>query len=246
MKTLSLFKRSMHHDNFNEDFLFEHQLTEDLIVCGVMDGCSSAKESHFSSNLYSKSLHKSCRMLPQMKEIIEGFDLEKIELDAIGDFILKQLFNDLKKTQKILFLAIEELLSTIVLLVYNNKKKTAFIAVSGDGLFYINKELTEIDQQNVPNFLGYHLKENFDSVARTEIQSWSFENVSDVSISTDGIDKFRNNKKDSNELSVIHASFFMELPQVNKDNGFEKQYDDFISKGFIPHDDISLIRILNL
>lgn len=245
MRILSLFKRSIHHDNFNEDFLFKHQLTEDLMVCTVMDGCSSAKDSHFSSALYNKSLHKSCRMLPHMKEIMEDFDLGKIELDAIGDFILKQLFDDLKKTQRMFFLAMEELLSTIVLLVYNNKNKTAFIAVSGDGIFYINKELTEIDQNNVPNFLGYHLKENFDSVAKTEIQSWHFENVIDVSISTDGIDKFRKNIKDSKELSVTHESFFMKLPQSNKDIDFEKQYDDFVSKGFIPHDDISLIRILN-
>ena len=96
MKVLSIHKRSIHHPHFSEDFFYSYQLTDDILVCAVMDGCSSAKDSHFTSVLFSKSIHKACRMLPQMKEIIENFDLSTMALNEIADFILKQLFDDLK------------------------------------------------------------------------------------------------------------------------------------------------------
>ena len=191
MKMSTLLKRGIHHNNFNEDFLYTHSLSKDLIVCAVMDGCSSAKDSQFSSSLYAKSLHKSSRMLPQMKEIMEEFDLDKMTLDAIAEFFLKQLFEDLKRVKKLFFLEREELLSTLVFMVIHKNKKTACIKMSGDGIFAVHKKVTEIDQNNIPNFLGYHLDSSFEEVKDTEIQTWSFEQVSDISISTDGIDKFR-------------------------------------------------------
>ena len=137
MKISKLLQRGIHHKNFNEDFLYTHAISNDIMVCAVMDGCSSAKDSQFTASLFAKSLHKSGRMLPQMKEIIEDFDLKTMELEAIADFFMKQLFEDLKRAKKLFFLEREELLSTIVLLVIDRKKKTACIKMSGDGIFAV-------------------------------------------------------------------------------------------------------------
>lgn len=244
MKISSLLHQGIHHKNFNEDFLYTGSLTKDIMVCAVMDGCSSAKDSQFTSALYAKSLHKSSRMLPQMKAIMEDFDLKTMALEAIAEFFFKQLFEDLKRAKKLFFLEREELLSTIVLLVIDKKKRNACIKMSGDGLFAVNNEITEIDQNNIPNFLGYHLGASFENVKDTEIQTWSFKEVRDISISTDGIDKLRKGTKNKN-LGVDPRDIFL----LGKSDKFEdcflqNEYQELLKKGFIPHDDIGMIRLI--
>lgn len=245
MKIFSLIKRSTNHPNFTEDFLFSFKLTDEISVYAVMDGCSSAKDSHFASALYSKSFEKSCKMLPQMKEIIEDFDIEGMEPEAIAEFVLNQLYDDLRKLKRLLFLKTEELLSTLVLLVYNSKTNIASIHVSGDGLFAINGEVTEIDQFNVPNFLAYHLNKKFEIILENEIQKWNFNEVSDVTISTDGIDKFRKNIKSESEVKKLREHFLAAKPKKSKEDYLESQYKYFTKKGFVPYDDIGIIRIVN-
>lgn len=243
MKISNLLIRGIHHKNFNEDFVYTHSLSNDIMVCAVMDGCSSAIDSQFVSSLYAKSLHKSSRMLPQMKEIMEEFDLENMDVNAIADFFIKQLFEDLKRGKKLFFLAREELLSTIVLLVVNKKEKTACIKMSGDGIFAVNDEITEIDQNNIPNFLGYHLNNNFESIKDTEIETWSFEKVNDISISTDGLDKFRPSSLTKKKID-LRAQFLIGNSAAFDDSFLLNQYEVFTKKGFVPHDDIGIIRLI--
>ncbi|GGZ85717.1 protein phosphatase 2C domain-containing protein [Algibacter mikhailovii] len=245
MKILSIHKRSSHHPHFSEDFFYSFQLTDDIFVCAVMDGCSSAKDSQFTSVLYSKSIHKSCRMLPQMKAIIEDFDLSTMALEDVADFILNQLFDDLKKTKKLFFLTTEELLSTVNLLIYNTKDLNACIKMSGDGLFAINGEITNIDQNNTPNFLGYHLSEKFDVIKDDVIQTWNFKNVNDVSISTDGIDKLIKATKSHEELTKLRHLFLVQPPTENGNLFLEDQFEALHKNGYILHDDLSIIRIVN-
>jgi len=244
MKISSLLQRGIHHKNFNEDFLYTRPLTKDIMVCAVMDGCSSAKDSQFAAALYAKSLHKSSRMLPQMKAIMEDFDLKTMALEAIAEFFFKQLFEDLRRAKKLFFLEREELLSTIVLLVIDKKKRTACIKMSGDGIFAVNDEITEVDQNNIPNFLGYHLGASFEDVKDTEIQTWSFKEVRDISISTDGIDKLRKGTKHKSAEVDPREVFLMGKPDRFEDSFLQNKYQDFLKKGFIPHDDIGMIRLL--
>ena len=245
MKIVTLLKRGTYHQNFNEDFLFHHALSDDISICAVVDGCSSAKDSHFTSSLYAKSLHKTARMLPRMKEIVEDLDLEIMSLEDIADFFMKQLFEDLKRTKKLFFLQTEELLSTIVLLIYNNKSRSALIKMNGDGLFSVNKRITEIDQNNTPNFLGYHLDSRFETVNADAIQTWSFESVTDVSISTDGIDKLLNKSKTEPPGFNVRERFLIDKPENLPENHMESLFDSFVKKGFVPHDDIGIIRLIN-
>ena len=240
MKISTLLQRGIHHRNFNEDLIYTHSISNDIMVCAVMDGCSSAKDSHFTSSLFAKSLHKSARMLPQMKEIIEDFDLKTMALEAIADFFMKQLFEDLKRAKKLFFLGREELLSTIVLLVIDKKKRTACIKMSGDGIFAVNDEITEIDQNNIPNFLGYHLSSDYEDVRDVEIQTWNFEAVTDISISTDGIDKLRSGSKNKNP----RKQFLLGKSEIFEESFLQNQYEVLRKKGFVPYDDIGIIRLV--
>lgn len=244
MKISTLLVRGIHHKNFNEDFLYTHSLSKDIMICAVMDGCSSATDSQFTSSLYAKSLHKSSRMLPQMKEIIEEFDLDQMEVESIAGFYLKQLFEDLKRTKKLFFLRREELLSTIVLMVMDKKKRRACIKMSGDGIFAVNDQLTEIDQNNMPNFLGYHLNSSFEEIQDTEIQTWSFERVKDISISTDGIDKLKSGDKNKEKDEKPRNHLLLGDSDKSDRASLQNQYEDLRKKGFIPYDDIAIIRML--
>ena len=238
MEILSLLKRSIYHANFNEDFLFQHQLNPNILVFAVMDGCSSGRDSHFVSGMYAKSIYKTCRVLPQMKEILDDFDLETMAPNEIGEYILSQLFQDLKKAKKLFFLQLEEVLATLNLLVLDTKNKTASIHMSGDGIFAVNGKITEIDQNNVPNFLGYHLADSFENVLENDIQSWCFDKVEDIAIATDGLLKLTHKTSKINPLEL----FLNEKSTKNNKRYFEESYADLIDKKFIAGDDIAIIR----
>lgn len=238
MEILSLLKRSIYHANFNEDFLFQHQLNQNIYVFAVMDGCSTGKDSHFVSGVYAKSFYKTCRVLPQMKEILDDFDI--MAPNEIGEYILSQLFQDLKKAKKLFFLQLEEVLATLNLLVLDTKNKTASIHISGDGIFAVNGKITEIDQNNVPNFLGYHLADSFENVLENDIQSWYFDEVEDIAIATDGLLKLTHKTSKIDPLKL----FLNQKPTQKNHLFFESNYADLIDKKFIAGDDIAIIRCL--
>ena len=79
MKIYTHLSSGKYHPVYGEDFLYYQLLRKKFLVGAVMDGCSSGKESYFASSLYGKSLRKSCRMLPNMNEIMPGFELESME-----------------------------------------------------------------------------------------------------------------------------------------------------------------------
>lgn len=244
MKIYTHISKGLHHPVFGEDFIYHHTLDDNILVCAVMDGCSSGQDSHFVSALYGKSIHKSCRMIPHMSEIQEDFDINTMSLEEIGSFILNQLFEDIKKTKKLFFLEMEEILSTLVLMVCDSKKKTAWINVSGDGLFVVNGEVTDIDQNNMPDFMGYHLEESFELCYQSSTKGWFFSDIHDVSISTDGISKFY--KKPATQVKDIDPLDFLliQKPKESSDNFLNHQYNNLIKEGFIPADDIGIIRVI--
>ena len=105
MKIYSHISSGKYHPVHGEDHLFYEQLTDDIVVAAVMDGCSSGTESHFASASYVKSLRKACKMLPNMKEIFPEMSLERMTEEDIGVYLLKQLFEDMKKLKRMYFLA---------------------------------------------------------------------------------------------------------------------------------------------
>ena len=171
------------HTNHNEDAIADYKIGDDLIMLAVMDGCSMGTESHFASTLISKILRKTA------KEISFKAFIEKNEKspDEYLKAILKQLFSELKEIKNRLLLEKEELLSTLILCVLNRKNKEAEIIAIGDGLICCNGQYTEYEQDNKPDYLGYHLDKDFEEWFQTQEQKLSLTHINDLSISTDGI-----------------------------------------------------------
>ncbi|MGV2481621.1 UNVERIFIED_CONTAM: stage II sporulation protein E (SpoIIE), partial [Salmonella enterica subsp. enterica serovar Weltevreden] len=73
------------------------------------------------------------------------------------------LFGELKQLKHQLMLEPEELLTTLIMLLYDQKSNRGIVLTIGDGMVSINGQLTEYDQENKPDYIGFHLSEDFDS-----------------------------------------------------------------------------------
>lgn len=244
MKTYTHLSAGKYHPISGEDFLYQHFLGENFIVGAVMDGCSSGKDSYFASTLYGKSLHKSCRALPNMKEIKPDFDLEKLDKESIGSFILAQLFEDIKKIRRTLFLDVEEILSTLILMVFDVRNNSAWINISGDGLVVYNGTVKEIDQNNMPDYLSYHLDIRFEDWIKNHTQTMELDEVRDISISTDGIMKLK--PADNNCVKIDPVEYLLiQHPDDKPENYLNALHRNLLSNlNYISYDDMGIIRLI--
>ncbi len=231
-----------HHTNYCEDYVLTTSLGEDQILCAVMDGCTMATESYFASTLIGKILRKIVKEI-SYKSFLEK---EEVVIEVLLKKIVEQLFNELKHLKNILFLEKEELLSTLLIGVVDIKKQRGEFLAIGDGMFCIDGKITEFEQDNKPDYFGYHLGEDFEEWYASQNQKISAQQIQDLSICTDGIftfQKFDNQKYPSSE-NVI--DFLLK----DKD-GFENQnmlkkkvFEIERNWGLKPTDDLGIIRII--
>ncbi len=232
------------HTNHNEDFLVSEEIGDDKMLIAVMDGCSMGKESHFSSILIGKILRKISKGI-DYKEFINK---SNITLTEYLKTITQELFSILKELKNLLLLEKEELLSTLILGVVSTKDKKAEILTIGDGLICCNGNYTEYEQDNKPDYLGYHLNEKFEDWFEAQKQRLSCNNIDDLSISTDGIFTFKAfDNKSYKPISESEIIDFLLLSTEGVDS--EKMLHKKLLKiekewGLKPTDDLSIIRIL--
>jgi len=246
MNIYQLNKTGKLHDTHTEDYVMVEKISSEWIIAAVFDGCSSGQESFFASALYGKILRKSCKMLPLLERRKSEFSLNKVDAPFIGKFLLNQVFDDLKKTHRLLDTELTEILSTIILLVYNRISKSAWINISGDGLIVHGKNVEEIDQRNIPDYIAYHLDISFDHWIDQFSKTYTFENQSDISISTDGISKFYSlTEKRQRSVDPVH---FLLIDKALKDSDDMLERKHKILKeehGLLPYDDLGMVRIIN-
>jgi hypothetical protein len=244
MKIYSALQIGEYHQNHCEDYLFIGNIGEDKILCAVMDGCTMATDSYFISTLVGKLLRK----ISQGKSYGELYQpsSSQINIDSYLKSIVKELFSELNITKNQLLLEKKELLTTLILLLVDKKKNQGIVLVIGDGLVSINGTLTEFDHDNTPDYLGFHLQEDFESWYNSQKQKIIFENIQDVSIATDGIFSFTPvTKKDSAE--TIDPIDFLITDKTNMENEdvmsfkLKKLQYEF---GLKPTDDLALVRIV--
>ena len=239
-----LIKRGFFHENYCEDYLFSALVSDEIIISAVMDGCSMGIESYFASTLIGKLLKKIS------KEIGYLLYLNQLpnDIDILSKYIFKQLFNQLKNIQGQLFLDKYELLSTLVFKIINVKERTAKAIVIGDGLVVCNGITYDFDQNNQPDYLGYHLEKDFENWFETIEQELFLENIFDISISTDGIYTF----KPFNQLaeSCYSENYFIERllieqPMDLEKGAFQRQLLEIEEEEYLkPSDDLAFIRLI--
>lgn len=245
MNIYSMICAGKYHPVNGEDFLFQHHLDDSWFVAAVMDGCSAGKESHFASILYAKSISKSCGNLIDRKENMNASEWKVMKNTDIKEQILRQLFEDLNKIKSTLNLQVEEILCTLSLLVLNTNDRTASITLSGDGIFACNGKIDEIDQENTPDYLGYHLDKSFDNFIQNHTISMTFDHIHNIAIATDGLGKLRKNPMDHSHQLDPMDFFLNEVPPSDQPTYFQKQLNKIIETNeYIPYDDISMIRVI--
>ncbi|OED45205.1 hypothetical protein AB832_01490 [Flavobacteriaceae bacterium (ex Bugula neritina AB1)] len=154
-------------------------------------------ESVFASILYGKILRNFCK-LKFYEEFVSG---NSTNIKSKLKEVIKHLITETKLIKNQLGLEINELLSTLIIGIIDTKNtKAEFIAI-GDGLICIDGELIEYEQNDKPDYLGYHLAENFENWYESQKQKLSVSTFNDLSICTDGIFTFKNFENKSKQKS---------------------------------------------
>lgn len=243
MKIRTALQIGDYHTNHCEDYLFTGKVGSDKILCAVMDGCTTAIDSYFAATLVGKLLRKIA--LEKGYEQLYNTEASS-DIDDTLKAILRELFKELVVIKNQLMLERDELLTTLIILLADTKVNAGIVLVVGDGLVNINGKVTEFDQDNKPDYLGFHLTEDFDNWYGNQTQKLFFNDIQDISIATDGIFSFEPIKKVEDE-TVINALNFLVLDTSGtyreemlslKLKTLEHQY------GLKPTDDLALIRIM--
>ena len=246
MKIFWLNKTGDFHDTHTEDHIHVQKIGNTWVIGAVMDGCSSGKETYFASTLYGKIIRKSCNMMSQVNSIKPEYNLDKLDGPSIGKFLLNKIFDDLGKVHKLLATDLLEMLSTLILLVYHPGSKSVWINISGDGFIVHDKQVLEIDQNNVPDYMAYHLDIPFNQWLESYSRSYTFSNQTDFAISTDGISKFFSpTGRRQKAIDPVHY-FLIDDTLKDTDNLLEEKFRILKEEyGLIPYDDLGMIRIIN-
>ena len=163
----------------------------------------------------------------------------------------------ISEVKSVLHLEIVELLSTFILCTINKNTRECMIIAFGDGFFYVDgteviikntKFISKENGENMPDYLVYDLDKidlygDFDSWIQSKSEVHKFENVTNVSIASDGICTFKKFKQCSEEVNPIDF-FVKDEGLMETKNMLERKYNIMQNKYcMINTDDISLIRI---
>ncbi|MDR6488327.1 hypothetical protein J2799_002845 [Chryseobacterium vietnamense] len=232
-----------YHINHCEDDLLIKKINSDKILCAIMDGCSTAMDSHFASTLIGKILRKII-VENGYKALYEKSCHHSLEEELKE--IIKSLFNELKFVKNYLMLDEKELLATLILLVYDHAKDEGIVLTIGDGVVCINGNITEFDRDNRPDYLAYHLYNDFEEWYSRQSHILFFDHLNDVSIATDGILSFSKIKKTNSEDMINFADYLMiDRQNSNTEDMLNKKLKQLEHQyGVKPTDDLAMIRII--
>ncbi|WP_299605589.1 protein phosphatase 2C domain-containing protein [uncultured Aquimarina sp.] len=243
MKIYSTLNIGDFHTNYCEDFLIVENVSTNRFIVAVMDGCTMGKESVFASMLIGKILRNIAK-----EEFYKDFlNNNTKELQLCLQEILKKLFLQLKTIKNNLGLETEELLSTLIIGVIDQHTSNAEFLSVGDGLIHYDDISVEYEQNDKPDYLGYHLGEDFDTWYQSQEQRLSITDFRDLSISTDGIYSFKNfkNPNQQKKEEEIIAFLLRDKQGKNYDNFLEKKIRDLeLEYNQVLTDDIAIIRII--
>ncbi len=208
-----------------------------------MDGCSTAMESQFASALTGKILRKIA--LGKSYEEMYRKDRQDTLEEELQE-IMKQLFNEIIAVKNTLFLDEKELLTTLLILLYDHKENKGIVFCIGDGLVCINGKITEFENGNKPDYFAYHLKEDFENWYQNQTQIIIFDDLQDISIATDGISTFSKMRKADAEENIHPVEYIcIDKEYYNSEEMlFRKLKKLEHHYGMKPTDDLAVIRII--
>jgi hypothetical protein len=229
-----------HHTNHCEDYLITAEIGKEKILCAVMDGCSMGTDSYFAATLTGKLLRKIANEY-SYKEFISK---KPNDLQQTLEGIVRQLFLELRELKNSIQLKREEILNTLLIAVIDNNNATGEFFCVGDGLICINGEFFEFEQDNKPDYLGYHLQEDFDTWYSNQQQRVSAQQIHDFSLATDGIFTFsRYNNQTYQQAGNVAELLFIDKTGFHSTNMLDRKRIEIEKEwGLKPMDDLAIIR----
>lgn len=139
----------------------------------------------------------------------------------------------------------EEVLNTLLIGVIDTHNRCGEFLCIGDGLICINNQLFEFEQDDKPDYLGYHLHEEFNSWYSKQQQRISAQHIQDFSLATDGIFTFKKfDNKTYTEPGDVVKFLLVDTEESNNSNMLNRKlYDIQTNWGLKPGDDLAIIRI---
>lgn len=242
MKIYKTLKIGEFHTNYCEDFLVEEQIATHEKLIAVLDGCTMGTESVFASILFGKILRK----IAKKKFYEEFFNDDKISLKEKLRDVIQILISETQLFKNQLELEINELLSTLVIGIVETQEYNAEFITIGDGLICIDGKLIEYDQKDKPDYLGYHLADNFNHWYNNLKQKVSISGFKDLSICTDGIFTFKNleNKSMQKSENEIIQYLLVDNEGIEFDNFLDRKIRILKDEwNHLVTDDLAIIRI---
>lgn len=233
-----------YHINHCEDYLFADKIGNNKIICAVMDGCTMGKDSYLISAIVGKLLRKICKSLSYKEFYAKTAD--ELSLDTYLKGILQELFSEMKVLKNQLQLEREELLTTLIILLADAKADKGILLAIGDGVVSINGTVTSFDQDNKPDYLGFHLSEDFDTWYSAQKQRLFIESLSDISIATDGIESFTRVAAPENSETVDPITFLLhDTTGLGNEEMLNMKLKTIEHKYGLNHtDDLAVIRVI--
>jgi len=244
MTIYTALQKGEYHLHHCEDYLFTGNIGDDKIICAVMDGCTMGTDSYFASTLTGKLLRKIIKSMGY-KELYNKQPLFD-DVESYLKYVLQQLLAEIVIAKNQLLLERDELLTTLMLLLIDKPTNSGIILVIGDGVVSVNGLVTEFDQDNKPDYIGYHLSENFEEWYKGLKQKISIKNIRDVSIATDGIATFKPIAAMIVEDSIDPLYFLLNDDISGEDEDVLERKLRRLEHvyGLNPTDDLAVIRVI--
>jgi hypothetical protein len=244
MKIYSALQIGAYHLNHCEDYLVTADIGNNRLLCAVMDGCTMGTDSYFVSTFVGKFLQKIAK-IRGYQELYQS-KLSNESLDATLCEILEELFTGLLLLKSQLLLELNDLLTTLLIMLVDKKTDKGLILVIGDGVICVNGKVTEFDHDNKPDYLGFHLHQEFGPWYRSQSQKVYVDEVKDISLATDGIMLFKRLIPPTTEEEVDPIPFLLQ-DTTNEDKDdmlFLKLKHLEHTYGLQPTDDLAIIRLI--
>ena len=201
-------------------------------------------ESVFASILFGKIL----RNIAKTKFYEDFVTNESIEIKNKLKAVVRELIEQTKNIKNQLGLETNELLSTLIIGIIDTTQSKAEFLIIGDGLICKDGEFIEYEQDDKPDYLGYHLADDFDVWFDNQKQKLTISNFKDLSISTDGIFTFKNLQDKSKQMTEneILKYLLMDNEGAEFDNFLDRKVRELKDKwNHLVTDDLAIIRIKN-
>ena len=207
-----------------------------------MDGCSMGTDSYFAATLTGKILRKIAKAFSYREFVTK----ESVDVQQLLHNVIRQLFRELHDLKNGMQLEKHEMLNTLLIAIIDTNQRKGELLCVGDGLVCINGEFVEFEQNDKPDYLGYHLDEDFDAWYSNQNQKISATDISDISITTDGIFTFKrfNNKVYAEQENIIDFLLINSEDIKNEVMLHRKLIDIETTWGLRPTDDLAIIRLI--